>query len=176
MHTHPISSDEVPHDDANISPSTSRRTRLAAGPFLTALPVAARFCLGLAAPAVRGRACATGTVNRPSPSEQNVYAIKPAEKCLSGLRAFDGQMEQDDYWLGGPGYGERLPDGRTDSAMGTATRSAATRPNATGYGTCGRATRSGPSLPPPTFSPDTANSRRVGRDRHDPRYLQTLRG
>jgi hypothetical protein len=48
-------------------------------------------------------------VNRPSPSEQNVSAIKPAEKCLSDMQAFESQMEQDGYWLGGSGYRNGYP-------------------------------------------------------------------
>ena len=71
--------------------------------------VAACFCLGLVAPALAAEPNATGTVNRPSPDEKNVSAIKPAEKCLSDLHAFDNQMEKDGYWLVGSGYGYGYP-------------------------------------------------------------------
>jgi hypothetical protein len=44
----------------------------------------------------------------------DVSATKPAETCLSDLRAFYTQMEQDGYWLGGfpldgSGYGNDYP-------------------------------------------------------------------
>ena len=60
---------------------------------------AACFCLGLAAPLLAAEP-------QPSPSEKNVSATKPAETCLSDLRAFYTQMEQDGYWLGGSPWGD----------------------------------------------------------------------
>ena len=75
--------------------------------------VAACFCLSLAAAQLAAEP-------QPSPSEKNVSAIKPAEKCLSDLRAFYTQMEQDGYWLGGSpfgGYGNDYPTG-TVGAVG----------------------------------------------------------
>ena len=71
--------------------------------------VAACCYLGLLAPALAAEPNATGTVSRPSPDEKNVSAIKPAEKCLSDLHAFDNQMETDGYWLVGSGYGYGYP-------------------------------------------------------------------
>jgi sporulation protein YlmC with PRC-barrel domain len=70
---------------------------------------AACFCLSLAAPLLAAEP-------QPSPSEKNVSAAKPAETCLSDLRAFYTQMEQDGYWLGGyplgeSGYGNNYPMG-----------------------------------------------------------------
>lgn len=71
--------------------------------------VAACVYLGLVAPALAAEPNATGMVNRPSPDEKDVSAIKPAEKCLSDLHAFDNQMEKDGYWLVGSGYGYGYP-------------------------------------------------------------------
>jgi sporulation protein YlmC with PRC-barrel domain len=53
--------------------------------------VAACFCLGLAAPLF------AADPNQPT---------KRAETCLSDLRAFYTQMEQDGYWLGGSPWGD----------------------------------------------------------------------
>jgi hypothetical protein len=108
--------------------------------------VAACFCLSLAAPLL---AAEPGTVNQPSSSEKNVSAAKPAETCLSDLRAFYTQMEQDGYWLGGSpwgGYGIDYPMGSV---------------GAVGY----RNARPGYEVQilvaAATFSADTANSSRV---------------
>jgi sporulation protein YlmC with PRC-barrel domain len=72
--------------------------------------VAACFCFGLAAPLLAAEP------NQPSPSQKNASATKPAETCLTDLRAFYTQMEQDGYWLGGfplggSGYGPDYPMG-----------------------------------------------------------------
>lgn len=72
-------------------------------------PAAACFCLGFAAPLLAAEPAATGTANQPSLVQETVSAAKPAEKCLSDLRAFDGQMRKDGYWLGGSGYGYGYP-------------------------------------------------------------------
>jgi sporulation protein YlmC with PRC-barrel domain len=71
--------------------------------------VAGLFCLGFAAPVLAAQPAATGTVSQSSSSEKNVASVKPAEKCLNDLRAFDGQMEQDGYWLGGSNYSYGYP-------------------------------------------------------------------
>ncbi len=70
--------------------------------------MAACFCVSLSAPLLAAEPL------QPSPSEKNVSATKPAETCLSDLRAFYTQMEQDGYWLGGSpwgGYGNDYPMG-----------------------------------------------------------------
>jgi len=48
-------------------------------------------------------------VTPPAAAEKNASAIKPAQQCLSDLRAFDSQMRKDGYWLGGSGYGYGYP-------------------------------------------------------------------
>ena len=63
------------------------------------------LCLGLASPLLAAEPQAAGTANPPSSSPP----IKPAEKCLTDLRAFDSQMRKDGYWLGGSGYGYGYP-------------------------------------------------------------------
>jgi sporulation protein YlmC with PRC-barrel domain len=71
--------------------------------------MAACFCLGLAAPLLAAEPAATGAVKPPSAGEKKLSAIKPAQQCLSDLRAFDSKMEKDGYWLGGSGYGYGYP-------------------------------------------------------------------
>ena len=71
--------------------------------------VASCFYLGLVVPALAAQPNATGAVSRPSPDEKDVSAIKPAEKCLSDLHAFDNQMEKDGYWLVGSGCSSSRP-------------------------------------------------------------------
>lgn len=72
--------------------------------------VAACFCLGAAAP-LAAEPAATGTASQPSSGAATVAAAKPAAKCLSDLRAFEIQMGQEGYWLGGSGYGFGYPMG-----------------------------------------------------------------
>ena len=73
--------------------------------------VAACICLGAAAPLLAASPPATGPMGQPPANEQNAAAIKPAEKCLSDLRAMDDQMGKDGYWLGGSGFGYGYPVG-----------------------------------------------------------------
>jgi sporulation protein YlmC with PRC-barrel domain len=72
--------------------------------------VAACFCLSISASLLAAEP------PQPSSSEKNASATKPAETCLSDLRTFYTQMEQDGYWLGGSplggyGYGYDYPEG-----------------------------------------------------------------
>jgi sporulation protein YlmC with PRC-barrel domain len=62
-----------------------------------------------------------GTQPTPSPGAETVSATKPAEKCLSDLRAFDSQMEKNGYWLGGSGYAYGYPIRGYSGAAGAAT-------------------------------------------------------
>jgi sporulation protein YlmC with PRC-barrel domain len=80
--------------------------------------VMACLCLGLATPLLAAQDSATGTTNHPSQSEKSASATKPAEKCLTDLRAFDRQMEKDGYWLAGSGYGYGYPMGESSYGYG----------------------------------------------------------
>lgn len=74
-----------------------------------ATSLAACSFLGLAGPSLAAEPVETGTANPPALSEKTATATKPAEKCLSDLRAFDSQMQKDGYWLSGSGYGYGYP-------------------------------------------------------------------
>ena len=71
--------------------------------------VAACICLGLAAPLFAAEPAAISTANPPAAAEKSAAAIQPAQQCLTDLRAFDGQMQKDGYWLSGSGYGYGYP-------------------------------------------------------------------
>ena len=67
--------------------------------------VASCICLGLSTPLLAAEPAVTGTVNQSPSVGKKVAAIKPAEKCLNDLHAFDNQMDKEGYWLGGDGLG-----------------------------------------------------------------------
>ena len=71
--------------------------------------VAAGFCLCLAGPLAAAQLPTTDAVVQPSPSPANHSKLKPAESCLSDLRAFDGKMEKDGYWPSGGSFGYGYP-------------------------------------------------------------------
>jgi len=77
--------------------------------------VAACICLSLSVPLLAAEPPLAGTATQPasseksSPTEKRVVAVKPAEKCLNDLRAFDNQMAKEGYWLGGSGDGFGYP-------------------------------------------------------------------
>ena len=77
------------------------------------------FCFALSAPPLAAQPVATSSDSRPSSSEANASAIKPAEKCLADLHAFDLHMEKDGYWLAGSGYGYGYPLGGPPAATAT---------------------------------------------------------
>jgi sporulation protein YlmC with PRC-barrel domain len=78
---------------------------------ILATSAAACLCLGLAAPLLAAETATPDAGNPPSSGAKNVSAAKPAEKCLSDLRAFDTRMEKDGHWIGGSGYGYGYPMG-----------------------------------------------------------------
>lgn len=71
--------------------------------------LAAAVCLGLAVPLVSAQT-AQSPPARPSPAQAAAATgTQPAQKCASDLRAFDGAMQKDGYWLHGSGYGYGYP-------------------------------------------------------------------
>ncbi len=68
--------------------------------------VAAAVCLGLATPVLAADPAATA---KPLAGIENSTAGKPAEQCLTDLRAFDSQMRNDGHWLSESGYGYGYP-------------------------------------------------------------------
>lgn len=73
--------------------------------------VAACILFGLAVPLLAAPPAATSTGSSAPASAEKVAATKPAEKCLSDLRAFSGELEKSGYWLGGSDYGYGYPMG-----------------------------------------------------------------
>jgi sporulation protein YlmC with PRC-barrel domain len=72
---------------------------------ILASSVAACVCLGLATPVFAAEPTARPT----APAEKTAAAAQPAHQCLTDLRAFDGLMQKDGYWLSGSGYGYGYP-------------------------------------------------------------------
>jgi len=73
--------------------------------------IAACLCIGYAAPLLAADPVVTGTVNQTPAGEKTAADKAPVAKCLSDLRALDGQMEKEGYWLGGSGYAYGYPMG-----------------------------------------------------------------
>jgi sporulation protein YlmC with PRC-barrel domain len=73
--------------------------------------VATCIFLGIAAPLLAAQAAESGTAAPPPSTAPNVSAAKPAQKCLSDVRAFDIEMSKDGYWLGGSRFGYGYPMG-----------------------------------------------------------------
>ena len=73
-----------------------------------AASVTAALCLGFG-PLLAAQAAETATVQNPSPDTNAASKNQSAQKCMSDLRAFDGQMQKDGYWLHGSGYGYGYP-------------------------------------------------------------------
>ena len=71
--------------------------------------VTAFVCLGFATTLLAAEPAVTGAVDETSLSENKVAAVKPADKCFSDMRAFNNQMSEEGYWLGGSGYGYGYP-------------------------------------------------------------------
>ncbi len=76
-----------------------------------------------------------GIVHKASGDTKAAAQLKPAQKCLSDLRALDTQMQKDGYWLHGTGYGYGYPMyGYNYGERGTSTPAGTSgTPEATGY-------------------------------------------
>ena len=66
---------------------------------------AACLCFGLAPPLLASETPSEKVATDASPEGKGMN-MKPAETCLTDLRAFDHQLAQDGYWLGGSDYGK----------------------------------------------------------------------
>lgn len=76
-----------------------------------AASLTACVCMGLSAPLLAAESPDTSTMQHPSGDASATPDMKPAQKCLSDLRAFDSQMRKNGYWLRGSGYGFGYGDG-----------------------------------------------------------------
>lgn len=74
--------------------------------------------LGLADPLLADESSLPGATSGPSHDETAAAASQPAEKCLTDLQAFDGQIEKEGYWLGGSGFGYGYPMAEADYRYG----------------------------------------------------------
>ncbi|MDQ6619106.1 MAG: PRC-barrel domain-containing protein [Pseudomonadota bacterium] len=91
-------------------------------------------CLGVASPLLAAPSPDTPAAHRTQASP-DAAKMKPAQKCLSDLRAMDTQMQKDGYWLHGTGYGYGYPMfGYSYGERGTATPAGTSgTPEASGY-------------------------------------------
>ena len=80
------------------------------------------ICLCVAGPLAAAQLPVSDAINKPSASETDVSAAKPAATCLNDLRTFDAQMEKDGYWPGGAGFGYGYPMDGYPSASATGYR------------------------------------------------------
>jgi hypothetical protein len=95
------------------------------------------LCLGLISPVLAAQPPVTRANSPKASGEKSVAAtgadIKPADKCLSDLHAFNTQMGTDGYWLGGSGYGYGYPMGGGFGYGGNRPMVASSAESATGY-------------------------------------------
>jgi len=67
------------------------------------------FCLGIAAPLLAAASPKAAAAHKPPRQASAASNERPAKKCLSDLRAFDGRMQKGGYWLRGSRYGYGYP-------------------------------------------------------------------
>jgi sporulation protein YlmC with PRC-barrel domain len=77
--------------------------------FLLAGSTIAGICLSLGSSIVAAQPAATVPPNSSAAATQVSAGLKPAEQCLTDLRAFDKEMQKDGYWMSGSGYGYGYP-------------------------------------------------------------------
>ena len=90
--------------------------------------IAACFAVGFGNPLLAAGTEATATAAAPAAVQavqQPVAANKPAELCLTDLRAFDSVLRKEGYWFSGSSYGYGYPvmggEGFSDDGYGFAT-------------------------------------------------------
>ncbi|MBI2747827.1 MAG: hypothetical protein HYX43_00430 [Burkholderiales bacterium] len=71
--------------------------------------LAATFCLGFATLVLHAKAAEPVTTQSPSAGSTAASGNPSAQKCAGDLKALDGQMQKDGYWLHGSGYGYGYP-------------------------------------------------------------------
>ncbi|CAB3774778.1 hypothetical protein [Paraburkholderia humisilvae] len=76
-----------------------------------AASLTACMCMVFSVPLLAAQSLDTNTMQHPSGAASATPAMKPAQKCLSDLRAFDSQMRKNGDWLRGSGYGFGYGDG-----------------------------------------------------------------
>ena len=112
----------------------NKETKSMKGPALAASLTACVY-LGLAASIVAAQSPKTATEN-PSPKTNAAANNKPAQKCLTDLRAFGSQIQKDGYWLQGSDYGYGYPIygyGYDYGSGGLGTSATSGTPGATAY-------------------------------------------
>ncbi|WP_131116446.1 PRC-barrel domain-containing protein [Lichenihabitans psoromatis] len=88
--------------------------------FLLFSSVALCLSLGIGSPLLAAEAVAGTTAVNTTAVTSDAPAIKPAETCLSDLRAFNTKMDKGGYWLGGSEYGYGYPAGGWGNGYGYA--------------------------------------------------------
>lgn len=71
--------------------------------------LAATICLGFATLVLHAKAAEPVTTQSPSAGSTAASGNPSAQKCAGDLKALDGQMQKDGYWLHGSGYGYGYP-------------------------------------------------------------------
>ena len=87
----------------------SRNISIAANPSALRGSLTAALLLGFAGPLLAATAADTATVSGAPSTASPTAAAQPAQKCMTDLRAMNGQMQTDGYWLHGSGYGYGYP-------------------------------------------------------------------
>ncbi len=76
-----------------------------------AASLTACVCMGFSVPLPAAQSPDTRTVQHPTRDTSATPDMKPAQKCLSDLSAFNSEMRKNGYWLRESGYGFGYGDG-----------------------------------------------------------------